>query len=165
MLDLFSGTGAASAAMRERGWRTTTVELDAKFKPDVVADIQTYRYRGPRPDLLWASPPCTEFSREDMPWTRTGKTPSLDLWLAALRLVHATRPKFWVIENTRGAQRWMGRAPAHYGPVYLWGYYPRFSARVEPWKETLSSKRRDLRAAIPLSISLALAKAVERELR
>lgn len=57
MLDLCCGLKGASAAMRDRGW-------------EVV--------RGRRPDLVWASPPCTEFSRESMPWTKTGND---DRWL------------------------------------------------------------------------------------
>ena len=161
MLDLFAGLGGASQAMRERGWHVTTVELEERFKPDVVADITTYNYQGPQLDLIWASPPCTEFSRESMPWCRTGKEPSMALVGHALRVIQEAKPRFWVIENVRGAQRFLGPAKWVRNPVFLWGEFPDFDAKVRPWKERLSSKQTAERAKMPREISEALAKAIE----
>ncbi len=163
MLDLCAGLGGASRAMRERGWTVTTLDLDPRFGTDVVADLTTWHWDGGTVDLLWASPPCDEFAREDMPWCRTGQAPSLTLVQHVQRLVAEIRPRYWVLENVRGAQPYLGRAPAHYGPIYLWGWFPQFDCTVRPWKERLSSARADLRAEIPYELSLALAQAVERK--
>lgn len=162
MLDLFAGLGGASAAMRERGWSVVTVELDPRFRPDVVADVSRLPIRG-RWDLLWASPPCTEYSREAMPWCRTGRPPDETLWRAAEAAITELRPRWWVIENVRGAIRYHGRPTRAYGPVFLWGDMPAFDAVVLPWKERLSSKAKAERARIPFAISYGLAIACERE--
>jgi hypothetical protein len=162
MLDLFSGLGGASAAMRERPWwRVVRVDINPAVRPDIVADVRTLWWHGPRPALVWASPPCVEFSREDMPWSRTGQAPDLSLITATLRFLRDAQPTFWVLENTRGAQRWIGRAPYHAGPFYLWAYYPPFRAVVRVHKELLPSTADLRRAQIPYALSAALADAVE----
>ena len=166
MLDLFAGLGGASKAMRDRGWDVVTVELDAAHEPDVVADVREYTWPGEAVDLLWASPPCTEFSRESMPWCKTGVRPSMDLVLATLRLVDEVQPRFWILENVQAARPWIGKilgpAKMHTGPVYLWGQLPPcLLPRVAPYKEKLSGKRPDLRSQIPYEISRAIAIAVE----
>ncbi|HEY4884066.1 MAG TPA: DNA cytosine methyltransferase [Myxococcales bacterium] len=166
MLDLFSGTGAASAAMEERGWRVVRVELDPTFPAD-HRDVRTFTWAGPRPDLVWCSPPCTEFSRESMPWCRTGKPPSLALVEAALRIVASAAPRWWVLENVRGARKWLrpllGEPFQHCGPVWLWGSPPPMLwPQVRPWKEKLGGRNKARRAAIPYEISRALAIAIER---
>jgi site-specific DNA-cytosine methylase len=165
MLDLFSGLGGASAAMRERShWRVVRVDINPAVRPDIMADVRTFAWRGPRPTLVWASPPCEEFSRESMPWCRTGHPPDLGLIVATLQFVRSVQPVFWVLENVRGAQRWIGRAPYHAGPFYLWGYYPPFRAAVRVRKEHLSSAADLRRAQIPYALSAALADAVEEAL-
>lgn len=167
MLDLFSGTGGASKAMCDRGWEVVSVEIDERFQAD-HRDVRTFTWTGRDPDLIWASPPCAEFSREWMPWCKTGRVPSMDLVHHALRIIRACGPRFWVLENVRGAvpyffQEPMLRAPfVNCGPVFLWGDPPPMLwPDVRGWKERLSSKQKAARAAIPYEISSALARAVE----
>jgi site-specific DNA-cytosine methylase len=165
MLDLFSGLGGASQAFRERPWwKVVRVDIDPACEPDIVADVATWTWHGPRPTLVWASPPCQEFAREDMPWCRTGRPPDLTLVFAVLRIVRETGPLFWVLENVRGAQRWIGRAPWHVGPYYFWGWFPPFKGVVRTLKSHLPSSQDRLRARIPYVISRALADAVEEAL-
>lgn len=168
MVDLYAGLGGASAAMRERGWRVVGVDLDAKYRPDIVADVRKLPLRaGLRPDLVWASPPCEEFAKDSMPWFKDTPPPSLELVGAAMRAIEWLQPRWWVIENVRGSHRWirllLGPHRARYGPVYLWGDFPLFLLGQRPaaWKERLSSKQDALRAAIPFEISEGLALAVE----
>lgn len=160
MLDLFSGTGGASAAFREAGWFVVTFDNDAVHRPHVCVDLATYdfrKWREARPDFVWASPPCTEFSRERMPWCRTGRAPSLDLVTAAARAVEVLAPRYWVVENVRGAVPYLdlifGRFKARCGPFFLWGSIPEFRLYVPPFKERLSSKRKAERAAVPIEVS------------
>jgi hypothetical protein len=181
-VDLFAGLCGASEPFVEAGWEVVRVELDLSLLArarcpagphvhHVVADARTWswsrwsdtipRLRGRRPTVIWASPPCTEFSREDMPWCRTGVTPSLELALAADRIIRDAKPRFWVIENVKGATKHLdplfGRWKAHLGPVFLWGEFPTLPKLViPPWKEHLSSTRKAERAKIPRAISDAL---------
>lgn len=162
MLDLCCGLKGASQSMRAVGWTVVTVDIDARFEPDVVADLLTWRYTGLRPDFIWASPPCTEFSRESMPWCRTGKQPDMGIVLSCKRIIEEVRPRYWVIENVKGAIRYfdpiLGRPRASFGPFFLWGFFPfsgSHSLRYRK-KESYSSSDPALRAKVPQQISQAL---------
>ena len=167
MLDLCSGLGGASAAMSNRGWSVIRVDIDPCFAPDVVANVREWSYEGSPPDLIWASPPCTEFSRESMPWCRTGKTPDMSIVLACKRIIQECNPRFWIIENVRGAIRWFqphfGEPAARYGPFYLWGHFPPLGDFCLDYrrKESYNSKQQAERAFIPYQLSFAVAQAVE----
>ncbi len=101
-------------------------------------------------DLIVASPPCQEFSYMAMPWSRAkqiaaalrgqGEFPAVytgsrtipqltALFDACFRIQAeaceaAGRYIPMVVENVRGAQPWVGRAPWNYGSFYLWGDVP-----------------------------------------
>jgi hypothetical protein len=162
MLDLCSGLGGASQAMRARGWHVVTLDNTPAFAPDVLADLAAWSWYGPRPDLIWASPPCTEFSRESMPWCKTGAVPSLALIHAAQRVIREAGPRYWVIENVRGAVPYLGAPRAICGPFYLWGHFPLPGiVRTGRKKESYSSSWRAERARIPYALSEAFAVAIE----
>ena len=166
MLDLFAGLGGASRAMRERGWNVTTVDVDPRFGCDVTTDVRTFHWTGGPVDLLWASPPCDEFSRESMPWCRTGVDPDVSLIGHVLRIESEIAPRFWLLENVRGARPWLkdilGPPVISTGPIYLWGRMPPLLLPdVRGWKERLSSSRTAERAEMPWEISHAVALAVE----
>lgn len=169
MLDLCAGLGGASQAMRVRGWEVVTVDNDRSFGCTYTADLRTWSWTGPRPDLVWLSDPCTEFARESMPWSKTGAIPDLSLLLAGLRVIMECGPRMWVRENVRGSVPWvrpiLGEPRQIIGPFYLWGHFPplgvgKFAMRK---KESYPSTRPDLRAMVPPVISEAVAVAVERQ--
>lgn len=170
MLDLCAGLGGASQAMRDRGWTVITVDNDPRFNCNHTADLTTWQYDGPRPDLVWLSDPCTEFARESMPWSRTGKAPDLTLVRAGLRIIQAVRPRYWVRENVRGSVPWvrpfLGEPRQIFGPFYLWGRFPHLGVNMRQFrkKESYSSTQRAERAKVPEAISLALAVAIEMQM-
>lgn len=169
MLDLFAGLGGASAAFRDRGWEVVTVDADPAFGCTATADLSSWSWGGPPPDLVWASPPCTEFARELMPWSRTGREPSLVLVEAALRIVRECSPRWWALENVRGATKYlnplMGEPKVASGPFFLWGKFPPFRAKFRGRKkESYSSKAKAERAKVPYAVSLGLCLACERTL-
>ena len=55
-LDLFSGTGAATAAFSEHGWEVIRIDNDSKLRPDLIADVRELPIMC-KPDFIWASPP------------------------------------------------------------------------------------------------------------
>lgn len=62
-----------------------------------------------------------------------------------------------VIENVRGAQRFMGRAQDHRGAFYFWGDVPPLLPRVQPrQKQSMSSTRAAERAVIPFELAYAV---------
>jgi hypothetical protein len=168
MLDLFSGLGGASEAMRLAGWDVVTVDVEPRFNCTYTADLLTWECPDHAGfDLVWASPPCTEFSRSFLPWLR-GKypDPNLDLVRSALRIIRQVSPKYWIIENVRGSIRWLkpilGK-PRMVGQAVLWGRYPELGrVAVAPHKQKLSSSKRAERSKIPFEISLAVCNAISR---
>jgi site-specific DNA-cytosine methylase len=169
MLDLFSGLGGASKAMKERGWQVITVDIDPKFNPSIVADIREFHYDGDRPDLVWASPPCVEFTLTVLPrsWVKRKPNPDIALLKEAQRVIAEANPRYWVIENVRGAVPYfnaiLGPVKKKVGNQYLWGEFPIFDTPPKLGKR-YGWKTATERAIIPKGISLALCLAIEHEL-
>ena len=66
MLELFKGTGSVGRVFAANGFDVVSVDINAKWKPDIVTDVLKWDYKSVfRPgqfEYVWASPPCTEFS-------------------------------------------------------------------------------------------------------
>lgn len=169
MLDLCSGLGGASAAMKDRGWEVITLDVNPDFNPDIIADLNTWSYNGPTPDLVWISIPCTEFSRESMPWCRTGEKPDLALYHSAMRIVREIPDTIWVLENVRGAIRYFGKPKQIIGPFCLWGNFPPIISKCKMKRKIdakgSGAKRAAERAKIPYPISESLAIIIESQLK
>jgi hypothetical protein len=65
LLELFSGTGSVGRSFRARGWDVFSVDIDATAKPTLVANVLDLQLDAlpVRVDCIWASPPCTHYSR------------------------------------------------------------------------------------------------------
>lgn len=138
VLDLCGGSGSWSKPYSETGYDVRLVTL-----PD--QDVKTYSPPDSCHGVL-AAPPCTMFS---LARTRA-KTPrdfdsAMEVVAACLRIIWATKPKFWALENPRGLLRnFLGR-PAfsfeqwQFGdcgikPTDIWGYfnYPQKRTNIRP---------------------------------
>jgi hypothetical protein len=101
-------------------------------------------------DLIVASPPCTEFSWMAMPWSRAKQVARAlrgedefppgyrgsrtlaeltALFDACFRIQReaceaAGRRIPLIVENVRGAQKWVGRSRWNFGSYHLWGDVP-----------------------------------------
>jgi len=100
ILELFSGTESFSNIARKRGHQVFTVDNNTKFNADLCKDIlQVTKDDIPfKPDVIWASPPCTDYSHAK----RTGTsfiTLSNMFVIKCLSLIISLNPEFWVIEN------------------------------------------------------------------
>ena len=169
VLDLFSGTGSATQPFVECG-KHRVVRIDIAGKPDIRADVR-HLPLGPnlRPEFVWASPPCEEFSdafRAVNGPMGAGKKPDTSLWWLAQ--CWALRAPLWCIENVRGAQRWMGKADFHRGSRYLWTNIPILSpmdVAGDKYRLPPSKDRPALRARIPRPLAEAVHRAVCEEVR
>ena len=64
LLELFSGTGSVGKFAASMGY--TVVSLDRDMEATIQTDIMNWDYQNfekPKIDVIWASPPCTEYSR------------------------------------------------------------------------------------------------------
>jgi site-specific DNA-cytosine methylase len=112
--------------------------------------------------LVVASPPCDEYARWDKPeaWFTQGRPIPNDSLVNRCREIAANLGAPLVLENVRGAQRWIGFAVHHYGPFYLWGdgvppLLPRCDRRTAKFKN--SGWDAASRARIPFGLAAAVA--------
>jgi hypothetical protein len=107
------------------GWMEYPAQL-------VIQDVLTLHGRQFKDAaLIVASPPCQAYSYRAMPWKRAKALPPPDntLFESCFRIQReaceaAGRHIPLVVENVRGAQKWVGRARWNYGSFYLWGDVP-----------------------------------------
>ena len=176
MLDLFSGMGGASQVMVERGWRVVRVDIERRFKPTIVADVLNLPLKPFYVDLLWASPPCQEFSRWGMPasWKCNAggkRKPDMKLASSIKPILWHFRPTFWVIENVRSSVPFLvnlfGGPRCKVDGHVFWGNLPCLLPQTKghKWRLFPSPERVSLRAQIPREISEAVCLGVERRMR
>ena len=131
LLDLFSATGSVAAVFRQHGYAVTTVDVDAKMKPDIVANVLNWNYRGmPQGqfDVVFAASPCTEYSQ-----AMTGRLRNLEkadaIVLRTLEIIQYLKPKQWFLENpdtgllkTRGILDHLPSVRVDYCQFSPWGW-------------------------------------------
>ena len=102
----------------DHGYPGRLIIQDVREVESIVA-----QWQGQDITVLWASPPCQEFTVRDLPWGRVKDLPPPDLSIvnACREIARRLKPRVFVLENVRGAQPWIGRAPLHRGPYYFWG--------------------------------------------
>ena len=155
-MDLFSGLEGWSKPFKDRGHEVITVDINPKFKPDIVKDIWDFTmfdlpsswWHGT--DVILASPPCNCFSmlavyrhwKKGIPNEETIN--AINLVKRTLKLISELNPRYWVLENPMGMLRTLSFmkhyhhrliTQCQYGerkmkPTDLWGRFPlTFSAR------------------------------------
>ena len=169
VIDLFCGSGGWTDGFLAEGFKVIGYDIvehpayQGQFRLQDVRTLVGGTLRSPQLRVIVASPPCDEFLLGDKPYLWPGgrpPNPSLDLVEAARRIAKEAGAPL-VLENVRGAQRWLGRAVGHFDSFYLWGdgvpaMLPRGQRRR--WKEALPSSRPDLRARIPFELANFIAR-------
>jgi len=99
VLELMSGTGSIGKAFRALGAEVTSLDCDPKAGADICCDIMDWQ---PPPegtyDVIWASPPCTEFT---IALTRRPRQieEGLRIVRRVMDIIELLKPKAWFIEN------------------------------------------------------------------
>lgn len=193
MLDLFSGLGGASEAMvQSEKWEVMRIESNpllsgvpqttqicVKQFRDELRGMINDGFTPESPTLLWASPPCVEFSLAySSPQSIANRenrehSPDMSLLEATIDIIDMLQPKYWVIENVRGAVKWFKPYLGEQNKVinhsiFLWGIFPSFEpGSIESkFKNEGSSRcplRANRRALIPFEISNELRRAIENQ--
>ena len=115
VLELFAGSRSFSKVAEDMGMETFTTDIKDFEKIDYVIDIMDF---GPmkvpfKPDIIWASPPCTFFSVASIGhhWNKnhTPKTEQAKLGVKIIKctldIIKYFKPKHFFIENPRGKLR------------------------------------------------------------
>jgi hypothetical protein len=138
-IDLFCGLGGWAEGLMAEGYDVVGFDIErhvygAHRYPAtlVIQDVLTLHGSQFRDaTLIVASPPCQAYSYRAMPWKRAKALPPPDntLFEACFRIQReacaaAGRHVPMVVENVRGAQKWVGRARWNFGSFYLWGDVP-----------------------------------------
>lgn len=118
VLELFCGTKSIGKVFKDAGHEVFSVDIDPSHKPDYACNIIGMRLDilPWKPDVIWASPPCTTFSVASMGkhWGggKGAYIPKTLECLTGLKLMAKTKgiiltlkPKLWFIENPRGVMR------------------------------------------------------------
>ncbi len=138
VLDLFSGLGGFSKPFKDRGHEVITLDIEARFEPDVLADVREIRFPGLPPidrsfDVVLASPPCNEFSLPGLlrgfPRKRTHE--AVGLVASTFRLIAEMRPRFYVLENPRAMLRTIIGKPRE--TVFLCSFGSPFQKATDLW--------------------------------
>lgn len=126
VLELFAGTRSIGKAFEDRGHKVFSVEWNKDFENiDLYVDIGTLTAeeileKFGRPDVIWASPDCATFSvaaisRHRRRDEKTGNLEPISDYAKfcdavnrhVLELIRVLKPKYYFIENPRGAMRKM----------------------------------------------------------
>jgi hypothetical protein len=149
-IDLFCGLGGWTEGLLLEGYEVIGFDIerheygDAKYPAQLVLQDVLTLHGSQFKDaaLIVASPPCQAYSYRAMPWKRAKALPPPDnsLFEACFRIQReaieaAGRHIPLVVENVRGAQKWVGRSRVAIGPYHLWGDVPALMPMIEAAKQ------------------------------
>ena len=150
-IDLYAGLGGWSDGLLAAGFDVIGFDIERHAYGEhrypaqlVIQDVLTLHGSQFRDaTLIVASPPCQAYSYRAMPWSRAKALPPPDntLFEACFRIQReaceaAGRHIPLIVENVRGAQKWVGRARWNFGSFYLWGDVPALMPVIGQRKST-----------------------------
>jgi len=194
IIDLFCGLGGASEAFLGTDWKVIRIDnnkdlldhvkgmwlLDMMDVKNVFEVIHAHLYdRGVERLVVWASPPCTEFSMKNP--NRDPEDWDLSLLANTVWLIDALEERYnlteYLIENVKGAiapfNDQLGPYRQRIGPFFLWGKFVPIACidsdthrHKKPFNKTNSRThlRSNIHAKIPYALSESLRESLDRQL-
>jgi hypothetical protein len=118
LLELFAGSKSMGKVAQDMGFNTFSSDINSFDGIDYIVDILKFDTSMVpfKPDVIWASPPCTGFSVASIgthwgggkngyiPQTETAKL-GIELVKKTLEIIDFFQPKYWFMENPRGVLR------------------------------------------------------------
>ncbi len=150
LLDLFCGMGGWSIGFYRQGFECTGFDnVDVGYPYELILrDIRDFTVIPEKinpnlaPDVITASPPCTEFSVLTMLSYKKGHRgkpepeKGIELVKEAKRVIEQAHPKYWILENVYGSLQHitpiLGKPMLVAKPWILWGNLPSFMFEFEP---------------------------------
>jgi site-specific DNA-cytosine methylase len=145
--DLFCGLGGFSEGFLAEGYECIGFDIEAHDYgiggyPGTLILRDVRSIHGSEladATVIVASPPCQAYSYWAMPWKKAKALgpPDNTLFNECFRIQReaiaaAGHHIPMIVENVRGAQKWVGRAQYHYGSFYLWGDVPALMPMTAP---------------------------------
>ena len=187
MLDLYAGLGGMSEAfIQDSSWSVLRIDNNPMLSGVdnmVIMDVKHIdphpSWTGERIEYIHASPPCDEFSNAySSPraiWMREnpGKEylPNMEWLIEAIRIIELCKPRFWSIENVKGASKYftplLGKPKCVIGKFMFWGEFPLFECDANKVKTKAQKDRRhhpfrkNLNGKIDFEISKQMKNAIE----
>ncbi len=100
LLELFSGSGSIGNVFKQT-FEVTSLDSDPKARATITCDIMDWDYKVYEPgyfDVIWASPPCTEFSVLKTTGTRDFAKAD-GIVRRTLAIIDYSRPRLFFCEN------------------------------------------------------------------
>ena len=197
-IDLFAGLCGASSGFFDRpGWTVIAIDNNPELlelAPHVLMcdisnttatialierELEQYGFN-PNVDelVIWASPPCMEFSfgfnAPGPTAQRAGEDfqPDLSLMMAADEIIQHFCPKWWFVENVRGAithfTPHLGQFRQQLGSFFLWGrfpyiHHPRMTINKTDHDRRWHPLRANFRAQVPTVFSSAIRESLDKQ--
>jgi hypothetical protein len=146
MLELFSGTGSVGKVASDLGF--SVVSLDRDLEATIKTYILDWDFRVFPPgsfDFIWASPPCTEYSRAKTTGVRKIEEAN-KIVARTLEIIEYYDPQYWVIENPQTGllkdQHFMFDLP--FNDIDYCKYGMKYRKRTRLWNNLTNWKPREL---------------------
>lgn len=166
-IEIFSGSSSVTAEFLKRGWCAYSFDISFNSKAQIIGDARNLPLKKIPIDFMWLSPPCNEFTREFLPWSRTSIEPSTELFKASLDLINIYQPRLWLIENSKGGDHFIGRSFSKANvTVNSWHFWTNVPNIMKFKRKYLNKKTRTIkdpieRGKIPKPLIVHIANQVE----
>lgn len=141
ILDLCCGTKSITRALHKLfpHAKIVTVDVDPAFNPSILTDVREWKvshdFKVGHFDMIWASPPCTQYSLAKTIGTRDLQTAD-SVVTAVLRIIDYLKPKAWFIENPHallGTRPFMQKLEAYKNTCTYCRYGFKYRKETDIW--------------------------------